>query len=205
MTKKLAIIILAAGSSSRMGQSKQMLTIQGESLLHRAARIAFESKPDDVIVVLGANESAHRTPLKDLSIHFVSNPGWPNGIGSSIKEALRWLISNKKETELVLFMVCDQPLVTSSHLEELVRKHISTGKPVIASFYANTPGVPVLFHLSMFDRILSLKDSEGAKKIILENPEQTETVDLPGGEVDLDTPGEFEEFTRAILPRSPDS
>src|SRR5690349_15574194 len=104
---ELVIVLLAAGSSSRMGQSKQQLVIDGKSLLVHSVETAIKSDADKVIVVLGSEEEAHRKILKNLSVGISHNPRWQSGMGSSLKAGLSHVISNNPETEAVIVMVCD--------------------------------------------------------------------------------------------------
>ena len=69
-----------------------------------------------------------------------------------------------------------------------------TGSPIVASFYSGRNGVPVLFHRSMFDKLLAIKDQQGAKNIIEQNPTLVKSVDFPEGVIDLDTPEDYENF-----------
>jgi molybdenum cofactor cytidylyltransferase len=192
MSKEIAIILLAAGSSSRMGQSKQQLPIYGKSLLAYSAEIAMKSDVAKVIVVLGSEEEAHRKILKDLSVDIVVNSKWQTGMGSSLKAGLKHIINNNPKTEAAIVMVCDQPLLTSDHINSLIQKYRKTNALLVASSYSNTNGVPALFSHKLFDDILNLSDEHGAKKIIQQYP--VETIDLPEGTIDLDTPEDYKTF-----------
>jgi molybdenum cofactor cytidylyltransferase len=191
---KIGIIVLAAGSSTRMGESKQLLEVDGETLIARAARTAISSGMNPVVVVLGAAEKEHREALKDLQVELVVNIHWQHGMGSSLKVGLAFM-QKKADVDAVIVMLCDQPLLTATHLTELGARFISTGKPIIASFYAGTAGVPALFAKSLFAGIAGLPDAEGAKKIILEHPHETVAIVFPEGSIDLDTPEDYRKFT----------
>jgi molybdenum cofactor cytidylyltransferase len=190
----ISIILLAAGSSSRMGQSKQLLDIQGEPLLLYSTKRALECGAQHVIVVLGANEQAHRDVIQELPISIVANHYWKSGMGSSIKSALNYLVRKSPETEGVIIMVCDQPGLTAQHLRELIQTFKQTRNPIIASSYSDTKGVPALFARSFFSNILMLKDEQGAKKIIEQFPERVLGVDFPGGIHDLDTTEDYRNY-----------
>ncbi|HEU5292315.1 MAG TPA: DUF559 domain-containing protein, partial [Cyclobacteriaceae bacterium] len=138
----IAIIVLAAGSSSRMGQSKQQLLIDGKSLLIHSAQTAIKSEADKVIVVLGSEEQSHRKLLNNLSVDTVFNSRWQSGMGSSLKAGLNHAISKNPETSAVIVMVCDQPLLKPDHLNSLIKKYRDTNALLVASLYSNTTGVP---------------------------------------------------------------
>lgn len=192
INSSIAILILAAGSSLRMRQSKQLLKVEGEPLLVRAADAAIQTGCTPVLVVLGANESLHRNAIGHLPLSIVSHPGWAKGMGSSIKVGMKHLLSQSPEIEGALIMVCDQPLVTASYLKTVISKFKDA--PIIASEYANTMGVPALFSKAYFPELLQLNDDEGAKKIIQQNKQAVLSIAFGGGAIDLDTPQDYSNF-----------
>ena len=188
-------IILAAGSSARMGQSKQKLDIGGQPLLRKTAIAVLDAHLGHVVVVLGAWAEEHESLLDGLKLEIVRNAEWNKGMGTSIKAGIKALtkypgISN------ILILVCDQPLLTTDVISTLVAKFNSSRKPIVASSYRGVPGVPVLFDRSYFERLNQLPDDQGAKKLILQNRGDTELVSFPGGEIDLDTMADYEAFMK---------
>ena len=69
----------------------------------------------------------------------------------------------------------------------------------MASYYSNTAGVPALFKKKLFDQLLSIADREGAKSILQKNEDEITTIEFPGGETDLDTPSDYENFISTNL------
>ena len=195
---KSAIIILAAGSSSRMGQSKQLLKVGDDTLLMRAVRVARASGNHPTIVVLGAEEDRHRKEIETLGVDVVHNSLWKTGMGSSLKTGLQYVLKKFPNVESVVVMVCDQPLLTADHLKKLISKHETTGKAIIASQYDGVAGVPALFGKITFQEIKSLPDDQGAKKIIQQHFSEVITVAFPEGAVDLDTPEDYRGFIKGI-------
>ncbi|HET9487875.1 MAG TPA: nucleotidyltransferase family protein [Chryseosolibacter sp.] len=190
-------IILAAGSSSRMGQPKQMLDIHGEKLLVKTIQTVLHSGINAVTVVLGADEEAHRKLIRDLPVDVVYNEQWQAGMGSSLKTGLVHLTTKHPSLEAVIVLVCDQPLLTPQAIHNLFAKYQETKKPVVASRYSEMPGVPALFNKKYFEKLAALPDDQGAKKIILQNPADVAEVDFPGGEVDLDTMEDYNAFVKS--------
>lgn len=190
----IGTIVLAAGSSSRMGRSKQLLEINGEPLLRRCVRISLAVNPGNIVVILGANEKPHREIISQLPVHIISNYYWKTGMGSSIKTGLNYLLQSGAELDAVIILVCDQPALTAEHLRKLTDKFIKTKKSIIASLYSNSSGVPVLFGRSFFSNLLLLGDDQGAKKIVHQFPDQVETVDFPQGAFDLDTEEDYQNY-----------
>jgi molybdenum cofactor cytidylyltransferase len=190
----MGIILLAAGSSSRLGQSKQLLPIEGQTLLERSTKIAVASGVHKIIVVLGSNEAAHREAIRNCPVEIIVNPEWQKGMGSSLKTGLQHLISIAPKTQAALVMVCDQPKLEVSHLQKLIVEFSSSRKSIVASFYKNSPGVPAIFASNHFEELLGLDDQQGAKKIILQHQNNIGLVNFPEGAVDLDTPEDYDNF-----------
>ena len=189
-------ILLAAGSSSRMGRSKQLLDINGEKLLVKTIQTVIRARIPAVTVVLGAEEQAHRNAIQHLPVDIVVNQHWKRGMGSSLKSGLTHLLSKNPTLPAVIVLVCDQPLLKQENISALVSKYGETKKPLIASRYKQMPGVPALFDSRYFEQLAKLPDDEGAKKILLQNRGDVIHVDFPGGEVDLDTREDYEAFIR---------
>jgi molybdenum cofactor cytidylyltransferase len=188
------IIILAAGSSSRMGQSKQLLKWQDSTLLQHAVDTAFNSDAETVVVVLGANEEEHRKAVKSGAAKVISNPRWRTGMGSSLKEGLK-SIAEKPGVDSVIVMVCDQPYVTAEHLKELWVKFNQSKAKAVASAYAGTYGVPALFSPALYDSVLALADDQGAKTILQQlQPTEVKSITLKNGEKDLDTYEDYQKY-----------
>lgn len=190
----IAAIILAAGSSSRMGEPKQSLDIYGETLLSRTVRTVLESGMENIAVVLGAYSGAGQCIPDQPGVDIVLNKQWHQGVGSSIKTGLAHLCERLPALEAVVVFVCDQPLLRAEIIKRIMETHKSTGKPIVASGYAHIPGVPALFSKSFFTLLKNLPDDQGAKKIIIQNASDVEIVPFPGGEVDLDTIGDYRAF-----------
>ena len=80
-------VVLAAGGSRRLGQPKQLLKRDGETLVHRAVRLALETKPQRVLLVVGGHAQAMRDAVADLEVEVVMNAGWEEGLASSVRAA----------------------------------------------------------------------------------------------------------------------
>lgn len=188
------IVILAAGASTRMGQPKQLLHIEGETLLQRAVRIALSTPYRPVMVVLGANLEQIEPSLQGLDVLRVYNPDWASGMGSSIATGLAHLLQQASEIQQVLILVADQPLLNSEHLRTLVSANDNGTCPMVVSRYANTTGVPALFDQSLFADLLALHGAQGAKPVIQKHLDQAAIVDFAAGALDIDTPEEWTAF-----------
>src|SRR5258706_646414 len=148
-----AVVLLAAGSSSRMGQSKQLLSIDGKPLLLKAVDAALGSGANKTFVLLGSNDAAHRKIIDHLPLEIIFNPDWEKGMGTSLRVGVSNALKMIPEMEAVIIVVCDQPLVTSLSLKKLIPKYRPTTQAIIASAYENTIGFPPLFYPSVFQKL----------------------------------------------------
>lgn len=194
MKPKIGIIVLAAGGSSRMGgDSKQLLEFQGKTLLRRAAETALRSE-FLTVVVLGAKHEVCQKEVDSLPLKIAVNKCWKVGMSSSIKKGLSAL--EEDDLDAVILMLCDQPLVTIGVLMRLRDAFLASGKPIVASRYADTIGVPALFGREMFVELNDLHDDKGAKAIIGKNIHRTELIPVPEAAYDIDTLQDFENLNR---------
>ncbi|MGA7242386.1 MAG: nucleotidyltransferase family protein, partial [Terracidiphilus sp.] len=121
MPMSVAAIIVAAGSSSRLGQPKQLVMIDEESMLHRAIRCAQEAGASPVFVVLGAHRELIQSAIDFGAANVVMNSDWEEGLASSIRAGVKTVHAEAPTAEGVLLMGCDQPRVTTMHLHRLIQ------------------------------------------------------------------------------------
>lgn len=204
MPNSTAIIILAAGSSSRMGKPKQLLEYNGSTLIHHiintalaVKRIASAPKAEtisaEIFIVLGAyaddiryeiTSTFNRKERKEFTI--LVNPEWHEGISSSIRCGIAAL---PKESDAALFLLCDQPRITAEHLKNIIHSSIVyPNAQIIASEYSNTLGVPALFRKMLFPELLKLIGDEGARGVIRSHHKDTIAIPFPDAAFDLDEP-----------------
>jgi len=186
-------IILAAGGSTRMGLPKQLLEVHGTALVCHAVHAAQEGGCDPVCVVTGHAREAVEQALAPLHPQFVYNPHWQLGIGTSIRLGLSAL----PPVSAVVLLTCDQPAVTSAIIRALIQQHAQTRRPIVASHYAGTLGVPALFDHTCFPELLQLPDNQGAKSVIQSNPGRVTSIDFPAGAMDLDSPEDLQAWRSA--------
>ncbi len=183
-----SVIILAAGSSSRLGQPKQLVNVEGVPLLRKSVLAALATKYSPVVVVLGSNAEEHKNIIAHLPVEIVIHTEWEKGMGSSLKAGIHQLLKINAETTAIVVMVCDQPLLTSAHLTALRDAYRKTLKPIIASQYNEIIGVPALFDHSLFSELQKINDTQGAKAVIEGNLKLVETIGWADGRLDIDTP-----------------
>jgi molybdenum cofactor cytidylyltransferase len=194
----IATIILAAGASTRMGRPKQLLPIQGQrqgqSLLRQMTETALVAGGPSVVVVLGAYQEHIQPQIRDLPVQIVFNPHWSRGMGTSIGCGVNALLEQATPLKAVILLLCDQPFVSPFLLTQLRELYIATQAPIVASAYANTWGVPVLFAAQLLPELARLEPQAGAKAILQKYRAMVVTVDFPLGGIDLDTMDDYQAY-----------
>lgn len=194
MKTKLSIIILAAGEASRMGQAKQLLKLEGQTLLERCLAKAVALPAEAVVTVLGAHLAQTQPVVEafDKGVHIAINPEWANGMGGSVAQGMHQVLALNPSTEAVLVLLADQPLVQVEKLAEMVQFYQANAAEIVASAYHDTFGVPAIFGQAMFDHLLQLKGKTGAKKVMKQHANELISFALPKAAFDVDTPEDFE-------------
>lgn len=186
-----AIIILAAGGSSRLGRPKQLLSYRGKTLLQHSIDSAKEAGSRQVIVVLGSGKELIENKINSSGIEIAENSNWESGISSSIKAGINALNNLAPDVDALILMVCDQPFTDSNILKKLLSKQRESGKAIVGCSYENTKGTPALFHSSFFPELLSLTGDSGAKKMFEKYEEVASFVSFQDGGIDIDTSEDY--------------
>jgi len=186
-----AIVILAAGSSSRMGKPKQLLDFNGQTLLNIVIRESLKTKFRPVVVVLGAYAAEIKKASTNQEVIYSFNEDWENGMSSSISLGLKVALENNPKIENVILTVADQVHISSDIFEELQSKQEQSKKNIVASAYSQTTGTPTLFNKKYFDNLLFLSGSNGAKSLIKQYVDDTTTIPFELGNIDIDTETDY--------------
>jgi molybdenum cofactor cytidylyltransferase len=194
--RRIAGIVLAAGGSTRLGEPKQLLEFQGETLVHAAARAAQEGGCDIVCVVTGSARPGVEHAVADLRPVLIHNERWQRGVGGSIRLGL----SAVQPVSAVVLLACDQPAVNGEIVRSLIEQRRETGRPIIASRYSGTFGIPALFDLSCFAELENLPEGRGAKMVIEADPARVSSFDFPAGALDLDSPEDLRTWRMRMAP-----
>ena len=185
---RIAALVLAAGASRRLGEPKQLVQIEGESLLRRTTRIALEAGYAPVFAILGFAAERMRPELDGLGIQVVVNSNWEEGMGSSLRCGLQAVMQEQPTPDAVLVLVCDQVRLNRVHLRTLLQRHAEGNGAITASTFAGRMGVPAVFGAEYFPELLNLQGDRGARELIRAASEQVNAVEWPDGELDLDHP-----------------
>jgi molybdenum cofactor cytidylyltransferase len=190
-----AVVILAAGRAQRMGRAKQLLKIDGESLIARAVRTAFAANPARVVVVTGAYQAEVEAALAQAvdehagRLQLVHNAAFEQGQATSIQAGLAAL---PQSCEAALFMPVDQPFVPPLLLRRLVqawRAGAPLAGPVIEG---KLRGAPAIFARALWPELAAVEGDMGGRAVVQAYAQQAAGIDAqPGWLVDLDTPADL--------------
>ncbi|WP_025762402.1 nucleotidyltransferase family protein [Dyadobacter tibetensis] len=193
------IIMLSAGSSSRMGQPKQMLPIANQSLIQLMAEEACQSMANPVVVVTGMYHTEITVELDTYPVVVVQNKNWQKGMGSSIRVGIHKILETFPALDAVILMVSDQPYLRAQHLDNLLLTHYESNKSIIASYYKEQMGTPVLFAKDLFPDLMQLNEGSGAQPLLKLRADRATSIPFPLGNIDLDS---WEDYLAFIEGRS---
>lgn len=184
-------VILAAGASTRMGEPKQLLPLDGQPLLVRTVTAALASPAWPVVVVLGAHAEKIRPVLAPYPVLIAENPAWTEGMASSLRAGIDTLRQFSRSLDAALIALCDQPAFSAEVVTRLVAAQRASGRTIAAARYAGRLGAPALFLRAHFPALAALTGEQGARTLLSSLVDHVEPVDLPELAVDLDTPADY--------------
>ena len=191
----IAIVILAAGASSRMGRPKQLLKWGNDNLLNHTINTALKTNASEVIVVLGANHDLIKNQIVHQSITILNNKDWKLGLGKSIACATEYVLKVKPETQGILIVLADQPLINSDFLNEIIEGFSTGQNQIIATAYNHDrKGVPALFDKFYFYELTTLSDDFGAKQLLKLHESSTIILNPPVENQDIDTLDDYNDL-----------
>jgi molybdenum cofactor cytidylyltransferase len=197
---RVAAVVLAAGSSTRMGRNKLLLELGGESLVRCAVRAAADAGCDPVVVVLGHEEPRVRSELQGLSCSPVVNPGHARGAGTSLRAGIRQLA---EDVDAAVIVLADMPFVTAEMIAVLAGRFRETPVSLVVSHYGGVQAPPTLYGRSLFAELLAIPDERGAKQVVGRHESEASVVAWPESALrDIDVPADYED-ARAELEKRP--
>jgi molybdenum cofactor cytidylyltransferase len=198
---RIALLLLAAGKSSRMGGPNKLLApIEGVPMVARVATRLLASRARPVVAVLGKDADSVEAALGRLPVERVRNPDFAQGLSTSLKRGLAAL---PEDVEGVVVCLADMPLVTGRHIERLIAAfNPLEGRAIIVPTRRGKRGNPVLWARRFFPEIAALAGDVGARHLIGEYAELVAEVEMEDEAilVDIDTPEALAAFTRGQRP-----
>ncbi|MDX1403078.1 MAG: nucleotidyltransferase family protein [Woeseiaceae bacterium] len=178
-------IVLAAGSSTRFGRTKQLELYEGTPLAAHALRQAESVFGVRTLLVVGNEWKAVVDTCEPLAGFFVINEKYGEGIASSIACGVRAVADG---ADAILLTMADLPLVTAEHLSALAQGFRESPGSIVASAFDDTVGPPVIFPKSDFAALLALKGDHGAKPVIDANRDRVLSIACEEAAFDIDRP-----------------
>jgi len=178
-------IVLAAGSSTRFGRTKQLEQIAGMSLAAGTVRKAEAACGARSVLVTGKDWREVADACAPLAGFFVINDDYEQGLASSIACGVR---SVADTADAILLLLADVPLITVEHLTNLVNTWAASPQSIVASQFENTLGPPVVFPKADFDALLQLRGDRGARSIIVANKDRVQAIACAQAAFDIDRP-----------------
>jgi molybdenum cofactor cytidylyltransferase len=191
ISRSTAAIILAAGSSTRMGEGrhKLLLPLAGRPVLAHVIDAALASQARPIIVILGHQADQVRAQIAPFVTHpditIIENSAYLQGMSTSLRSGVQALISNgyKKSTsayqvDSALIMLGDQPMISSQVINTLIDVYRATRKHIVAPLYSGKRGSPVLFDASLFPELLEVTGDEGGRTVLERHRQELETVEI---------------------------
>jgi molybdenum cofactor cytidylyltransferase len=191
-------IVLAAGSSLRMGQPKQLLSLGGRPLLEHVVAVACGSQLDDVVVILGADRELIDQRVRWGRARILINPGHASGMSSSLRVGLAALGS---EIERAMVIMGDQLGVSSGLLDRLLEVHQVSHRPAAALSVGGLLQPPVVLRRDLWGEVMALHGDVGARGLIRAHPELVAPLVLGSDAehpIDIDTPDDWRRYRSSI-------
>lgn len=191
--KKIAGVILAAGSGSRMGKTKQLMPFGKTSLLGQVLQNAGQSALNAIIVVLGHDADKIQDTIELSSTTIVVNPAYAKGQSTSLIAGLEHV---PPACDAAMFLLADQPLIRPDIINTLIHASQTSNAPIIIPFFHGKRGNPVIIARSLFHRLKTVSADTGAR--VLFNEFKTSILKVPLQDdailVDVDTMDDYEKL-----------
>ena len=186
----ISVIILGAGRSERMGQTKQTLPFGTATILEKTIDNYAGSAAGEIIVVLGHQAEKIKEIIGDKSIGIVTNPDYRQGMSTSLIAGLKKIARGAA----VMIALGDQPLIESRTINLLIREYERHDKGIVVPIYRGKRGHPIIFSIKYKAELLSLSGDTGAREIIGRHPSDVleVPVDTDAICIDIDTTESYE-------------
>ncbi|TWT19048.1 nucleotidyltransferase family protein [Luteimonas marina] len=184
-----AALLLAAGGSRRLGRPKQLLTRDGETLVHRAARLLRETAPQRLLIVVGARRDAIEAAVAGLDAEAVANDDWQAGLSGSLRSAARAMAGFDG---MILVAACDQPAMDRQHLLALLAGARDAASHCAATLHDGLPGIPAAVPAAWLTQAAQAGDRGLAARLRALPRETLFLLDAPALAFDIDTPADVD-------------
>ena len=192
--KNVAVLVLAAGKSSRMNGIKQLGKINNKTLLDITLEKLKCIFSDEIYCVLGANADKIKAEITSKNIQFIENPNYEKGLSSSIISGIQYFKKEALQFDGIYILLADQPAIEIAYLESLLVLFKEHKDIIIASNYGTKLGVPAIFPKKYFPELLLIKGDKGAKEFINQRKNEVVCPESSTNFFDIDTKEDLELF-----------
>ncbi len=199
---EVAALLLAAGSSSRMGRPKALSRLGGKPLLAHSLDTLRASPVREIVVVLGSDAESIRKGVALAGTRVVLNAEFAEGMSSSIRAGLH---AASGRADAFLIVLGDQPLVTAATIAGIIARYQTTHGPAIVPTFRGRRGNPVLFDRSLLPEMQAIRGDIGCRVVLSAHAAEVVefAVDDPGILLDVDTPKDLEALDEALRAGKP--
>jgi molybdenum cofactor cytidylyltransferase len=190
---KTGALILAAGGATRFGGPKQLLEIDGKTLVDRACHTALGAGCEPVLRVLGARAEEILQRPEPPGVFTLVHENWQAGMGGSLAAGACRLLELEPECEAIFILLADQPMVSAELLERM-RELLESRASMVLCDYGESGGPPALFKWPHFPELLELTGDRGAKALAARHPGAVARLPFPDGVWDIDSQVAWEAF-----------
>ena len=186
---RVGVLLLAAGSSTRMGKNKMLMEIDGETVLRRAATTAVAAGLDPVVVVTGHEREHAEAQIDGLGCRTVFNADHETGIHTSVRTGIDALPDG---VDAVVIMLADMPLVNAHMLRDLIAAYRGSDAPLVISRYGGEiPAPPMLYDRTLFGELRVMQRRCG-REVVRRHRDEVQALEWPiEALADIDTPDDF--------------
>ena len=193
----VAGVLLAAGTSSRMGRNKLLLEWNGETMVYGCARRTLAGGVSPLIVVLGADAAAVRSALSDVPCDTVVNPEYESGMASSVRAGIA---SVPQAAAAAIILLADMPHVTAGMVAQMIQRYHTTHAPLVISEYDGVSAPPILYDRLLWAELMAADGEGRGREIAARHRGESETMRWPAEALaDLDVPEDYARLTRESL------
>lgn len=191
---RVSAVVLAAGTSTRMGRAKQLLPLGGATVLAQTIENVRAAALHEIVLVLGASAEAIRRQLPPsviASLKIVMNPGYGQGMASSLRVGLSHVDAG---SDAALIVLGDQPFIQPQTVHQIMDGYHRTRAPIIIPSYQGNRGNPVLLDRSVFSEVMALEGDIGCRAIFINHLNAIIKVEVedPGVLLDIDSEDDYE-------------
>tara|TARA_R110002096_G_scaffold152929_1_gene316413 strand:+ start:635 stop:1234 length:600 start_codon:yes stop_codon:yes gene_type:complete len=196
--KNVAVLVLAAGKSSRMKSIKQLEKINEKTLLDITLEKIKSIFSDNIFCVLGANGDRIKQEITTTNINFINNKNFETGLSASIVAGMLHFKNNNLSFDSVFILLADQPAIDVGYLKSMLFLSKENNHKIIASKYGDKFGVPAIIPKKYFKDLILIEADKGAKEFINQHKNDVLCSESSTNLLDIDTKEDLNSYKKSI-------